>query len=1032
MPRIPAEELERLKREADLASLVRSKNIELKPHGSKDLIGRCPFHKDDTASFIVTPSKNLFHCMGCGVGGSVIDFVMKHDGVSFRHAVELLREATPQVFGLRPGSGQGGRVKVATVPKLQSPIAIPALSSSNGEADEQALFKQTLDYYHERLLATPAALEYLDWRGIGREAIEAFGIGFADRTLGLRLPQKNRRDGAAVRERLTKLGLYRQSGHEHFNGCVVFPIYAWAKSPAEALAKAGPNADLPEVTEVYGRRIGQQKSGIYHLYLPGPHRGLFNPQAFDSQEVILTESVIDALTFWCAGIRNVTCIWGTEGFTEEHLEAFRAKKTRGVLLAYDSDSAGDRAAQRDASRLGSIGIDCLRVSFPRGMDPNEYALKVTPAAKSLPLLIQSAKPLLCSKTEKRQFSEALAKDQCAEEINTRAPSSFEELAANSSVAKRATKKDEARQIGSERSDKQTLLAVEVRHVGEDVSLRIGDRSYRVRGLGRNASLEVLKINLRVMHEGLFHVDNLDLYQARQRNAFILAAAEETTLKPELIKRDLGKVLLALENLQEERLREDLRPKSTGPKLTDDDRKNALELLRDPRLLERILFDFAACGVVGEETNMLCGYLAAVSRKLDRPLAIIIQSASAAGKTSLMDAILEMMPQEERIKYSAMTGQSLYYLGESDLKHKILAIVEEEGAEKASYALKLLQSEGELTIASTGKDDNGRLRTEEYHVEGPAAIFLTTTAIDIDEELLNRCLVLTVDESREQTRAIHALQRDADTLEGLKCGIERKRIVQTHRNAQRLLRPLHVVNAFAPRLTFRSDRTRTRRDHLKYLTLIRTITLLHQHQRAIKREAGLEYIEVTLDDIAAANRIAHEVLGRSLDELPPQTRRLLGLLDCMVHEISRKKGIDRDQCVFTRRQVRAFTGWTEFQTRTHLSKLQDMEYVLAHYGRRGQSFLYELAFDGDAETPKPQLIGLIDVDRLKHEGMTASTSIGKATSSRKVEASSPQRAPIEPGTRNGKSPSTSGPSTACAKPRENVPNRKAPRKILAAS
>ncbi len=988
MARIPDEELDRLKREVDLASLVRSKNIELKAHGSKDLIGRCPFHKDDSPSFVVTPAKNLFHCLGCGEGGSVVDFVIKHDGVSFRHAVELLRESGPQLFG-------GATVKVSTVPKLQSPITF--------DADDQDLFKQVLDYYHERLLQSKPALDYLQSRTITQEAIETFQIGFADRTLGLRLPQKNRRDGSQVRQRLTKLGLYRESGHEHFNGCAVFPI----------------RSTSGEVTEVYGRRIGQQSTGIYHLYLPGPHRGLFNPQAFESPEVILTESVIDALTFWSAGLRNVTCIWGTEGFTDEHLETFRKAKTQTVLLAYDGDKAGDRAAERDAARLGSLGIDCHRVGFPRGMDVNEYARKVQPPKKSLPLLLQTAKPVL------RKSSEALAKDGSSR-INKSDTVLSTKPAANSLAAK------EGRPVEAKEAPKKETIGPKIEQHGEDVALKIGDRSYRVRGLGRNASLEVLKINLRVMHEGLFHVDNLDLYQARQRNAFILAAAEETTLKPELLKRDLGKVLLALENLQEQRLREDLQPKSTGPRLSDEDRKNALELLRDPHLLERILCDLAACGVVGEETNKLAGYLAAVSRKLDQPLAIILQSTSAAGKTSLMDAILEMMPQEERIKYSAMTGQSLYYLGESDLKHKILAIVEEEGAEKASYALKLLQSEGELTIASTGKDDNGRLKTEEYHVEGPAAIFLTTTAIDIDEELLNRCLVLTVDESREQTQAIHTLQRDADTLEGLKCRIERKRILDTHRNAQRLLRPLHVVNPYAPRLTFRSDRTRTRRDHVKYLTLIRTIALLHQYQRPRKREASLDYIEVTLGDIAFANRIAHEVLGRSLDELPPQTRRLLGLLDCMVDEMSRQKGIDRDQCVFTRRQVRTFTGWTEFQTRTHLSKLQDMEYVLAHYGRRGQSFVYELAFDGDADTAKPQLIGLIDVDRLKSEGMTASTSIEKVTSSKRTNASSPQRAPIEPGTRNGKSPSSNTASAVCAKPHKNAPNRKAPLQILAAS
>lgn len=996
MARIPEDELEQLKREVDLASLVRSKNIELKAHGSKDLIGKCPFHEDDSPSFVVTPGKNLFHCLGCGEGGSVIDFVMKHDGVSFRHAVELLRESNPQLYG-------GTVKKVTTVPKLEAPVDIPALSPSNGDADDQKLFVQVLDYYQERLLQSQPALEYLEGRGISRNAIKAFGIGFADRTLGLRLPLRNRKDGEAVRTRLTKLGLYRESGHEHFNGCVVFPIR---------------NAS-GEVTEVYGRKIGKQKSGIYHLYLPGPHRGLFNPRAFESPDVILAESVIDALTFWSAGIRNVSCIWGTEGFTSDHLEAFKSHKTRRVFLAYDSDEAGDRAAEREASRLGSIGIDCFHVSFPRGMDPNEYGnVTLHPnAASRLQQVVQQAKPMLSvSKTE----LSSRIKDSGTLSTEIAAKLAAKEGKGSVDVAEPAT------------SPAKPGIAVKLAQLGEDYVLEIGNRSYRVRGLPKNASLEVLKINLRVMYDGLFHVDNLDLYHARQRNAFILAAAEETTLQPELLKRDLGKVLLALENLQEQRLREELEATPHGVQLGDEERKAALDLLKDPQLLDRILKDFAACGVVGEETNKLCGYLAAVSRKLDRPLAIIIQSTSAAGKTSLMEAVLELMPEEEKIKYSAMTGQSLYYLGESELKHKILAIVEEEGAEKASYALKLLQSEGELTIASTGKDDNGRLKTEEYHVEGPVMIFLTTTAIDIDEELLNRCLVLTVDESREQTQAIHELQRNADTLAGLRHRIDRAQIMNTHKNAQRLLRSLHVVNPFAPQLTFRSDRTRTRRDHVKYLALIRTIALLHQYQRPVKRDRSLEYIEVTLADVAAANRIAHEVLGRSLDELPPQTRRLLGLLQDLVKERCETKGLDVDQCVFTRREVRAFTGWSEFQTRTHLNKLQEMEYVLPHYGARGQSFVYELAFDGDAETEKPQLIGLIDVERLGNTNTTPSSSIEKPASSTKNKSSSIQRASNEPGSSNGKTGLSSSSLAASGQACENTPKRKAPLETLRAS
>ena len=390
-------------------------------------------------------------------------------------------------------------------------------------------------------------------------------------------------------------------------------------------------------------------------------------------------------------------------------------------------------------------------------------------------------------------------------------------------------------------------------------------------------------------------------------------------------------------------------------------------LKSPDLLGQILEDFDACGIVGEATNKLTGYLACVSRKLDRPLAVIIQSTSAAGKSMLMESILAFTPEEERVKYSAMTGQSLYYLGETNLKNKILAIVEEEGAEKASYALKLLQSEGELTIASTGKDDQGRMKTEEYHVEGPVMIFLTTTAVDIDEELLNRCLVLTVDESREQTKAIHDLQREAETFDGLKRKVERDRVLAVHRNAQRLLKPLHVVNPFAKQLTFLSDRTRTRRDHVKYLTLIRSITLLNQYQRPLLEKGGLQYIEVTLEDLATANALAHEVLGRSLDELPPQTRRLLEHLKAMVHARCETEKIDPELCWFTRREVREFTGWSNTQLKVHLDRLEELEYIYPRRaGMRGSAYEYELLFDGDTETAKPQLVGLIDLQKLGYD------------------------------------------------------------------
>lgn len=394
-------------------------------------------------------------------------------------------------------------------------------------------------------------------------------------------------------------------------------------------------------------------------------------------------------------------------------------------------------------------------------------------------------------------------------------------------------------------------------------------------------------------------------------------------------------------------------------------------------MRRIVDDFDACGVVGERTNKLVGYLAAVSRLLDRPLAIVIQSSSAAGKSSLMDAVLAFVPEEARTKYSAMTGQSLFYMGQTSLKHRILAIAEEEGASRASYAMKLLQSEGELTIASTGSDPaTGNLITQEYRVEGPTMLMMTTTAIDLDEELLNRCLVLTVDEDREQTRRIHALQREKRTLAGLAKREAKTAILATHQNAQRLLRPLAVVNPYADSLTFLDDRTRTRRDHEKYLTLIDTIALLHQHQREVKAAhvAGrsVEYIEATLADIEAANAIAHEVLGRSLDELPPQTRRVLAALGELVSTLAKEQAIPRAEVRFTRAQVRAHTSLSDTQCRLHLDRLAELEYLLTHRGQRGQSYVYELLHDAPAGSNLPHLAGLIDVDALKATPTTQSS------------------------------------------------------------
>ena len=387
-------------------------------------------------------------------------------------------------------------------------------------------------------------------------------------------------------------------------------------------------------------------------------------------------------------------------------------------------------------------------------------------------------------------------------------------------------------------------------------------------------------------EFCYHGDTLDMEAFRQRAVFVKQAAHELAAKEDAIHREVGQLWTALAELQRERIAKALAPPEEKPLMTAEEQAAAMDLLRDPRLLDRVLEDFERCGAVGEETNKKVSYLAAVSRLLAKPLAVVVQSSSSAGKSSLMEAVLDFMPEEHRESYTAMTGQALFYMGQKNLKHKILAIAEQQGAEAASYPLKLLQSEGKLNIASTGKDPvSGKHVTHEYVVEGPVMIFLTTTAHDVDEELMNRCLVLTVNEDREQTRAIHRKQRESQTLEGLRSRMRQNKIIGLHRNAQRLLRPVQVVIEHLKDQGFPDAMTRTRRDHMKFLTLIQAITLLApastRDQDQHEDGETLEYIEATEADVKLAWELANHVLMRSLDDVPPQTRRLLLLIDRMV-------------------------------------------------------------------------------------------------------------------------------------------------------
>ncbi|WP_061298393.1 CHC2 zinc finger domain-containing protein [Leptospira borgpetersenii] len=909
---IPKEEIARLKQETDLLALVRSYGIELRKHGT-NWMGRCPFHEDKTPSFVVTPAKKLWHCMGaCKTGGSAIDFVMKREGMSFQEAVEELREKLPK------GDKLTNKNNAPTQLVLERELGRKIPTTEKASEEEREIIFNALSYYQGTLRESRSALSYLNTRKLGsEESIERFQLGYCDGRMGKTLPVRQSGIGVKVRDVLKDFGILSENGQEYFRGRIVIPIFTKEK----------------ELCGMYGRRIIPSKSGSpNHLYLPGRHMGIWNEEdAFTKKELVLCESILDALTYWENGIRNVTCSYGVEGYTEELHERIIEREIRRVYISYDGDGAGDKGAKRVHLKLKEKGITTYRVMLPLGMDVNEVAVRSEEPQDTLIRLLEES------------------------------PVYGEEDYDKEGGNKKQTIEAAALNENGEENSPPSQIQPEVKITKEEVEVKFPERTYLAKGLFRNASLETLKVTLKVIQGERYHVDNVDLLSYKARTSYLGTATHELREKEETIKKELGKLINILEDALNEREKE--RNVKTEVELTPEERAEAIQYLEAPELLTNILIDFEKCGLVGERVNSLVGYLASITRRTENPLAIIIQSSSSAGKSTLMDAILDFVPEEEKEKYSAMTGQSLFYMSSKNLKNKVLAISEEEGAERAKYALKILQSEKKISIASAMKDPTtGRTVTEEYSVEGPVVIFLTTTNLEIDEELENRCLILTVNEGREQTKTILEIQRELETLDGIVKRRDKEKILKLHKNIQRILRPLVVVNPYAKEMKFPDTKLRMRRDQKKYLTLIKSIALLNQYQREKKIGQGengesFEYIEVTREDMELGGLLASKILGRTLEELTPQTKEVLYSLYAMVTKESEEQKLTKSEVRFTRRQARERLGMSDTRLRVHLRRLEELEYLIVRSGKQGQIAEYELLYDGEGQEGEEFTLGL---------------------------------------------------------------------------
>ena len=496
---------------------------------------------------------------------------------------------------------------------------------------EEGLVAAVVEHYRQCLVSSDPGREALVRLGISVSVAKRFSLGLSDRSLGLRLPERNRSAGKHLRESLIALGIYRSSGHEHFVGSLVVPV----GSPGGVI-----------VGLCARRTTDNDDSAI--LFASGMAGGIFNEGAV-KDEVVLTESVFDALAAISAGCEATLAPGRPAGFTRADLERLAGLGVRRAVLL------GDRLAGLK-DRLGAVGIEAVQVACGRSLHG-----------------------LLASSPDASQAIASL--------LGSAASTAHGE------------------------ADEAETAAVSDRKVSGDASelhVSFARRRWRVRGAERNKVPDTVRVSLLVSdtETGEFHLDALDLCVAKARAAFVQAAGAELHADEAGLRRELAEVLFATESILSTR-----DAARAAPEMTEEERDDALELLRDPGLTSRVIADLNSFGVVGEETNLLVAYLATISRISEHPFGVVVQSSSAAGKSTLADAVCQLVPEEDLASYSTLTGQALYYLGAGDLSHKVLAVSEQQGAARALYALKLLLTEGRLAIASTGKDPaSGRLRT----------------------------------------------------------------------------------------------------------------------------------------------------------------------------------------------------------------------------------------------------------------------------------------------------------------------------------
>lgn len=677
-----------------------------------------------------------------------------------------------------------------------------------------------------------------------------------------------------------------------------------------------------QVVSFYGRSI-YNNDKAKHYYLRNT-QGLYPAYpVVSTRKLILPECIIDtASLLQCPRIKNeynLLSAYGTNRLTKEHIEAIRKlKNLEEIIFFFDGDDAGRKAVLKYAQELHLLfpNLTITTVNTPEDEDVN--SLYTTYDEDCLVTLISERKAIY-EPAKKEHVSITPAQSLDAPTFN----------AANH----------------------------------EALTYETSDFHITVLGGIKISGLERMKVTLKLAVKSSHYAplrQHLDLYNNDQLTRFVRTVNEQLDVKTELIRSTLLTLIEELEHYRIERISSMQTVQEESPALTRKELTEAEVYLKDQDLMKNTMQDLGKTGIVGEVSNRLIMFLVFLSRITHEPLHIISFGASGTGKTHLQEGISKLLPKEDKVEITAMSGNSLYYFKNEEIQNKVLLIEDMDGAQEVLYPLRELQTKRKITKRVSIKNSQGNIKTVQITVEGPVCIAGCTTKSRIYEDNANRSILIYIDSSTAQDERIMDYQRAESAG---KINKEEERHYQNLLcNVQRTLKPVKVVNPFAPKLKIPSRVFKKRRSNWIYLRFIEIVTLYQQYQREEKVDTttGESFIETTLEDIAWANKLLKGVLLQKADELSDPTRRFLERLKSWLIENKKEQ--------FKTSDIRNHLNVTASSIKRYLPELLNCGHVKIIAGNKSRGYTYEITSYEEYKTLRFSIDNVLDrlLEELKEE------------------------------------------------------------------